>query len=138
SKSDVTLLLPQCAEACPNGLAPTTSTTMTLALGDALAITLLERKGFTAKDFKVYHPGGKLGQQLMRVQEIMHKDAQLPIAPQDITIAEAVKVISEKGFGCVALTDAQGQLAGLITDGDIRRHFGDGLMNKPAKEIMTI
>jgi arabinose-5-phosphate isomerase len=138
SKSDVTLLLPQCAEACPNGLAPTTSTTMTLALGDALAITLLERKGFTAKDFKVYHPGGKLGQQLMRVQEIMHKDAQLPIAPQDITIAEAVKVISEKGFGCVALTDAQGQLAGLITDGDIRRHLGDGLMNKPAKEIMTI
>ena len=138
SKSDVTLLLPQCAEACPNGLAPTTSTTMTLALGDALAITLLERKGFTAKDFKVYHPGGKLGQQLMRVQEIMHKDAQLPTAPQDITIADAVKVISEKGFGCVALTDAQGQLAGLITDGDIRRHLGDGLMNKPAKEIMTI
>jgi len=138
SKSDVTLLLPQCPEACPNGLAPTTSTTMTLALGDALAITLLERKGFTAKDFKIYHPGGKLGQQLMRVQEIMHKDAQLPTAPQNITIAEAVKVISDKGFGCVALTDENGLLAGLITDGDIRRHLGDGLMNKPAKDIMTI
>lgn len=137
SKSDVTLLLPGCPEACPNGLAPTTSTTMTLAMGDALAITLLERKGFSAKDFKIYHPGGKLGQQLMRVSEIMHKDAQLPVISEDVPMAEAIDVINQKGFGCVALTAADGTLAGLITDGDIRRHLGDGMMQKKAKDLMT-
>ena len=136
-KSDVVLLLPPCPEACPNGLAPTTSTTMTMALGDALAITLLERKGFTAKDFKVFHPGGKLGQQLMRVSEIMHKGENLPVASENILVSEAVKIISQKGFGCVALTDANGTLAGIITDGDIRRHLSDGLLNKPAKDIMS-
>lgn len=137
SKSDVTLLLPGCPEACPNGLAPTTSTTMTLAMGDALAITLLERKGFSAKDFKIYHPGGKLGQQLMRVSEIMHTGEQLPVISADVTMAEAIDVINQKGFGCVALTAADGTLAGLITDGDIRRHLGDGMMQKPAKDLMT-
>jgi arabinose-5-phosphate isomerase len=137
SKSDIVLLLPNCPEACPNGLAPTTSTTMTMALGDALAITLLERKGFTAKDFKVFHPGGKLGQQLMRVSEIMHKDDRLPSASENILVSQAVKIISEKGFGCVALTDGNGVLSGIITDGDIRRHLSDGLLDKPAKDIMS-
>lgn len=137
SKSDVTLLLPGCPEACPNGLAPTTSTTMTLALGDALAITLLERKGFSAKDFKVFHPGGKLGQQLMRVSEIMHTGDKLPVIHENATMAEAIDVINQKGFGCVALTAADGTLAGLITDGDLRRHLGDGLLQKTAKDIMT-
>lgn len=137
TKSDVVLLLPNCPEACPNGLAPTTSTTMTMALGDALAITLLERKGFTAKDFKVFHPGGKLGQQLMRVSEIMHRDDRLPVASENILVSQAVKIISEKGFGCVALTDENGVLAGIITDGDIRRHLSDGLLDKPAKDIMS-
>lgn len=136
-KSDIALLLPSCPEACPNGLAPTTSTTMTLALGDALAITLLEKKGFTAKDFKIYHPGGKLGQQLMKVSEIMHTGAALPLAAEDTPVADIVKTISEKGFGCIALTDASGKLAGLVTDGDIRRHLSDGLLAKSAKDIMT-
>ena len=137
SKSDITLLLPPCPEACPNGLAPTTSTTMTLALGDAIAITLLERKGFTAKDFKIFHPGGKLGQQLMRVTEIMHTGASLPIASEDVSVADAVKIISDKGFGCIALTAADGTLAGIITDGDIRRHLTDGLSSRTAKDVMT-
>jgi arabinose-5-phosphate isomerase len=137
ARADVALLLPPCPEACPNGLAPTTSTTMTLALGDALAITLLERKGFTAKDFKVFHPGGKLGQQLMQVAEIMHKGAALPVAHENVTVAEAVKIISDKGFGCIALVDDKGALSGIITDGDVRRHLSDGLLQKPAKEIMS-
>ncbi len=137
SKSDITLLLPPCPEACPNGLAPTTSTTMTLALGDAIAITLLERKGFTAKDFKIFHPGGKLGQQLMRVTEIMHTGDSLPIASEDVSVADAVKIISDKGFGCIALTCADGTLAGIITDGDIRRHLSDGLSGRTAKDVMT-
>lgn len=137
TKSDVTLLLPPCPEACPNGLAPTTSTTMTLAMGDALAVALLEQKGFTAKDFKIYHPGGKLGQQLMRVTEIMHTGDSLPVASQDISVADAVKIISSKSFGCIALTDTAGVLAGIITDGDIRRHLSDNLMSKNAADIMT-
>ena len=137
TKSDIVLLLPPCPEACPNGLAPTTSTTMTMALGDALAITLLERKGFTAKDFKVFHPGGKLGQQLMRVSDIMHKDDGLPVASENILVSQAVKIISEKGFGCVALTDSNGVLAGIITDGDIRRQLSDGLLGKTARDIMS-
>lgn len=136
-KSDIALLLPNCPEACPNGLAPTTSTTMTMALGDALAIALLERKGFTAKDFKIFHPGGKLGQQLMKVVEIMHINDNLPVASETAPIRDVVKIISEKGFGCVALVNAKGTLAGLITDGDIRRNLKDGLLDKQAKDIMT-
>ncbi len=138
TKADVTLLLPACPEACPNGLAPTTSTTMSLALGDALAITLLERKGFTAKDFKVYHPGGKLGQQLMRVSEIMHMGDKVPVASENISIREAVDIISQKSLGCIALVDANGTLSGLITDGDLRRHLLDeAIAQKTAKDIMS-
>lgn len=137
SKSDVALLLPKLPEACGIGLAPTTSTTLTMALGDALAVTLLERQGFTAKDFKIFHPGGKLGQQLMRVSEIMHAGDSLPVASEDVTVAEAVKIIAQKGFGCIALVDGQGVLAGIITDGDIRRNLGDGLSSMAAKEIMS-
>lgn len=136
-KSDITLLLPRAPEACPNGLAPTTSTTLTLALGDALAVALLELKGFTANDFRVFHPGGKLGQQLMRVTEIMHKGEKLPVASENVPVSEAVKIITEKGFGCVALVNGDGVLSGLITDGDIRRNLGDGILNKKASEIMT-
>lgn len=136
-KSDITLLLPRAPEACPNGLAPTTSTTLTLALGDALAVALLEMKGFTANDFRVFHPGGKLGQQLMCVSEIMHKSDRLPVAPDTAPMADVVRIITEKGFGCVALTGADGKLSGLITDGDIRRHLGDGLLEKRAGDIMT-
>jgi len=102
-KSDIVLLLPPCPEACPNGLAPTTSTTMTLALGDALAVTLLEKKGFTEKDFRVFHPGGKLGQQLMKVSEIMHKGDEVPLASEDIPVQQAIDIIGKKSFGCIAL-----------------------------------
>jgi arabinose-5-phosphate isomerase len=108
-----------------------------MALGDALAITLLERKGFTEKDFKVYHPGGKLGQQLMKVAEIMHKGAEIPLAPEDISVTEAIGIISEKGFGCIGLTDKQGLLTGIITDGDIRRKLSSDIMSKTARDIMT-
>ena len=110
---------------------------MTLALGDALAITLLERKGFTAKDFKVYHPGGRLGQQLMRVSDIMHKGGQLPLAPETVSVTEAIGIINEKGFGCIGLVSAQGTLAGIITDGDIRRKLSADIMTKSARDIMT-
>lgn len=137
TRSDIALLLPPCPEACPNGLAPTTSTTLTMALGDALAITLLEKKGFSAKDFRVFHPGGKLGQQLMSVSEIMHKGAELPVASEDILLPDAIQIISAKGFGCIALVDAQGVLSGIITDGDIRRQVSNDMMTKQAKVFMS-
>lgn len=120
TRADIALLLPPCPEACPNGLAPTTSTTLTMAMGDALAVTLLEKKGFTDKDFKVFHPGGKLGQQLLRVSEIMN---EAPITNDDASFKDAVRVINEKGLGCVVLVDKAGVLSGLITDGDIRRNI---------------
>jgi len=138
ARADIALLLPPCPEACPNGLAPTTSTTLTMALGDALAITLLEKKGFTAKDFKVYHPGGKLGQQLMRVSEIMHRGDQLPVASENISLPEAIGIISAKGFGCIGLVDSRGVLTGIITDGDIRRKLCAGIMTKTARDIMSL
>lgn len=137
TRADIALLLPPCPEACPNGLAPTTSTTLTMAMGDALAVTLLEKKGFTEKDFKVFHPGGKLGQQLMKVSEIMHKGETVPIASENISVSEAVKIISEKGFGCIGLTDGQGLLTGIITDGDIRRKLAADILTKTARDIMT-
>ncbi len=137
TRADITLLLPPCPEACPNGLAPTTSTTLTLALGDALAVTLLEKKGFSEKDFKVFHPGGKLGQQLMKVSEIMHKGEQVPLASENVPVSEAIAIISAKGFGCIGLTDAQGLLTGIITDGDIRRKLSADILTKTAKDIMT-
>lgn len=137
TKSDITLLLPRAAEACPNGLAPTTSTTLTLALGDALAVALLEKKGFGPQDFRVFHPGGKLGQQLMSVAEIMHGGNALPVASENVSVTEAVQIISEKGFGCIALTRDDGTLAGIITDGDIRRHLGRDLKQAAARDIMT-
>lgn len=136
-RSDVLLLLPPEPEACPNGLAPTTSTTMSLALGDALAIALLERKGFTARDYKILHPGGKLGQQLMLVSEIMHTGDKLPVAHENIPLRTAIDIMTEKGFGCIALTNDAGKLAGIITDGDLRRHMGIDIVNKTAKDIMS-
>jgi len=136
-RADIALLLPDCPEACPNGLAPTTSTTLAMALGDALAITLLEKKGFTAKDFKVYHPGGNLGQQLMRVSEIMHQGGQLPIASENSPVTEAIGIITAKGFGCIGLVNGQGVLTGIITDGDIRRKLSADIMTRTARDIMS-
>jgi len=135
--ADVALVLPDAPEACPMGLAPTTSTTMMLALGDAIAIALLERKGFTAQDFRVLHPGGTLGRTLLRVADIMHGPAELPLCAPDTPMAEAILTMTERRFGCVGVTDANGALAGIITDGDLRRHMAGGLLDRTAREVMT-
>jgi arabinose-5-phosphate isomerase len=110
---------------------------MQLALGDCLAIALLESKGFTARDFKVLHPGGQLGARLKFVGDLMHKGDRLPLTPGDATMAEAIVVMTEKAFGCLGVVDADGLLAGIITDGDLRRHMGDGLLARRTGEIMT-
>jgi arabinose-5-phosphate isomerase len=135
--ADVALVLPPAEEACPLGLAPTTSTTMALALGDAIAVALLERRGFTAEDFSVFHPGGKLGRRLLRVADLMHRDAELPLLDQHAPMSRVVVAIAERRFGCAGLVDDAGRLAGIITDGDLRRHMEDGLLARPAAAIMT-
>lgn len=135
--ADVVLELPKAKEACPHGLAPTTSTTMQLALGDCLAIALLERKGFTAHDFRVFHPGGSLGAQLKHVGDLMHKDDALPLVPLDMAMSEVIVTMTTKSFGCVGVVDISGALAGMITDGDLRRHMGAELLSRRAKDIMT-
>ena len=135
--ADVVLELPKAKEACPHGLAPTTSTTMQLALGDCLAIALLEAKGFTAHDFKVFHPGGSLGAQLKFVADVMHKADALPLAAVTETMGNALLIMTQKAFGCLGVVDADGKLAGIITDGDLRRHMGDRLMQAKTAEIMT-
>ena len=135
--ADIVLELPKAAEACPHGLAPTTSTTMQLALGDCLAIALMEVKGFAAHDFKVFHPGGSLGAQLKFVSDFMHKGDRLPLARLDETMAEALLVMTQKAFGCLGVIDADGRLAGIITDGDLRRHMGPKLHETTTGAIMT-
>ncbi|WP_369060586.1 KpsF/GutQ family sugar-phosphate isomerase [Caulobacter sp. 73W] len=134
--ADIPLLLPDSAEATAEVNAPTTSTTQQMALGDALAVALLERRGFTAADFRIFHPGGKLGAMLRTVSDLMHKDGELPLVPSTKTMAQALLVMTEKRFGCVGVTSPDGRLAGLITDGDLRRHM-DGLMTHSAGEVMT-
>ncbi|MDE0389285.1 MAG: KpsF/GutQ family sugar-phosphate isomerase [Rhodospirillales bacterium] len=133
----VALVLPDEPEAGTLGLAPTTSTIMMLALGDALAVALLERKGLTAEDFSLYHPGGKLGRRLIRVADIMHAGDALPLVPAETAMAEALIVMTAKRLGCVGATDARGALVGIVTDGDLRRHMDGGLLQKPVSEIMT-
>jgi arabinose-5-phosphate isomerase len=135
--ADIALVLPRAAEACPNGLAPTTSTTMQLVMGDALAVALLEKRGFSAQDFRDYHPGGKLGARLKQVKDIMHQGDRLPLMPLGSKMAEALIVQSEKGFGCVIVVDDQTCVKGIITDGDLRRHMGHDLLTKNVEDIMT-
>ena len=135
--SQATLALPRSKEACPHGLAPTTSTLMQLALGDCLAIALLESKGFSAKDFKDLHPGGQLGASLIFVSEIMHTDDELPLAGGDMRMSEALVIMTEKSLGCLGVTDKKGRLSGIITDGDLRRHMGPKLLSSRASDIMT-
>jgi len=135
--ADVTLLLPTTPEACPMGLAPTTSTTVSLALGDALAVALLERRGFSPDDFHILHPGGKLGQSLLRVADLMHKGDSVPICDAGMAMAEAIPYMTAKSFGCVAVVDADGNLAGVVTDGDLRRHMQEGLLDRTAGDVMT-
>ncbi len=133
----VALVLPDEPEAGTLGLAPTTSTIMMLALGDALAVALLERKGLTADDFKIYHPGGKLGRRLVRVADIMHAGDDLPLVPADTAMAEALIVMTAKRLGCVGAVDGAGTLAGIVTDGDLRRHMDARLLQRPVSEVMT-
>jgi arabinose-5-phosphate isomerase len=135
--SEIVLLLPRTKEACPHGLAPTTSTLMQLALGDGLAIALLESKGFTASDFRDFHPGGQLGAGLKHVSDIMHGPDQLPLAGEASQVGNALVVMTEKSFGCLGVTDSDGRLIGVITDGDLRRHMGPGLVRMRAADIMT-
>ncbi len=135
--ADIVLLLPKAKEACPNGLAPTTSTLLQLALGDALAMALLEDKGFTASHFRAFHPGGKLGAQIKHASDIMHKTEELPLVRPDATLAEIIAEVNAKRFGCVGIIDSDGKLMGMITDGDLRRSLANDVKISTAAAIMT-
>jgi arabinose-5-phosphate isomerase len=135
--ADVVLALPETREACPHNLAPTTSSLMQLALGDALAIALLESKGFSAMDFGVFHPRGRLGAALKFVHDIMHSGQALPLIKRGALMSEAIVEMTGKGFGCVAVTDSNGKLAGIITDGDLRRHMRADLLQLTVDAVMT-
>ena len=135
--ADLVLQLPKMPEACPNGQAPTTSTIMMLGLGDALALALLERMGLTAEQFKIFHPGGKLGQKLRKVSDIMHKHGALPIVGTAAKMDAALIALSEKNLGCVLVSDDGKTLAGIITDGDLKRHMAPDLLQRGVTEIMT-
>lgn len=135
-RADVGIVLPKVPEACGTGFVPTTSTTMTLALGDALAVALMEHRDFTPANFRDFHPGGKLGARLTRVRELMHKGDAVPLVPATAPMADVLIEITRKGFGVVGVTGADGALAGIITDGDLRRHM-EGLMSHTAGEVMT-
>lgn len=135
--SSVAITLPKVQEACPHGLAPTTSAMLQLAVGDALAIALLERRGFSAQDFKTFHPGGKLGSQLLLVQELAHDGDAIPLLPLGSAMGDAVIQMSSKGFGVVGITDEAGKLAGVITDGDLRRHMSQDLLLETVDTVMS-
>jgi arabinose-5-phosphate isomerase len=135
--ADVTLVLPQAREACPHNLAPTTSSLMQLALGDALAVALLESRGFTAVDFGLLHPGGRLGALLKFARDVMHRGNSIPLVMHGTKMSEAVLEMSSKGFGCVGVTGSNGNLVGIVTDGDLRRHMRGDLLSASVEEIMT-
>jgi arabinose-5-phosphate isomerase len=135
--ADIVLALPNVREACPHNLAPTTSTLMQAALGDALAVALLESRGFTALDFGKLHPGGRLGAMLKFVGDVMHTGGAIPLVVLGTGMADAVVEMSTKGFGCVGITDAKGNLAGIITDGDLRRHMRPNLLEARVDDVMT-
>ncbi len=135
--ADTVLLLPREKEACPHNLAPTTSSMMTLAMGDCLAIALLESRHFTAGDFRVFHPGGKLGAQLKLVGDLMHKGEAVPLVSKSTRMSQVILSISERGFGCAGVTDEDGRLCGIITDGDLRRNLADDLLSREAASVMT-
>ena len=136
AQCDVVLLLPQLPEACGTGVVPSTSTTMTLAMGDAVAIALMENRSFTAEHFREFHPGGKLGARLSRVADLMHTGDSLPVVKDDAPMSDALMMMSSKSFGVVIVTDLAGSLQGIITSGDLGRHL-DGLMSKTTRDVMT-
>jgi arabinose-5-phosphate isomerase len=135
--ADVKLVLPRAPEACPMGMAPTTSTTMMLSLGDALAVALMERKGFSADQYRDFHPGGSLGRALIRVSDLMHAGDAVPLASPDTAVPELLLTMASGRLGCVGIVDASGALAGIVTDGDIRRHAA-GIEHRKASEVMTV
>jgi arabinose-5-phosphate isomerase len=135
--ADVALTLPIAAEACPMGLAPTTSTTMQMALGDAVAVALLTRRGFTAADFHQIHPGGRLGTRLRRVRDLMHPGDAMPLAPPELPMDRALLLITGKRFGCLGVVNASGRLVGIVTDGDLRRAMGPDLLSRKVASVMT-
>jgi arabinose-5-phosphate isomerase len=135
--ADVLLTVPKAEEACPLGLAPTTSTTMMLALGDALAVALLERRGFTANDFHALHPSGHLGQQLRRVDQLMHTGKDMPLVVLGTAMSQAILEMTAKRLGCVGVVDTTGRLQGVVTDGDLRRHMAADLLDRQVDDVMT-
>lgn len=135
-QSDIGLILPKADEACGTGVVPTSSTTMTLALGDALAVALMEHRKFTPEHFREFHPGGKLGAQLARVRDLMHSGNALPLTSFDTPMSDVLIEISQKGFGVAGVCDLKGALVGIITDGDLRRHMA-GLLDHTAADVMT-
>lgn len=135
--ADIALVLPSAREACPMGLAPTTSTTMMLVLGDALAVALMERRGFTADQYRDFHPGGSLGKALIRVSDLMHTGEELPLVNENSSMQQVVLAMAAKRFGCVGITDEKGVLKGIITDGDLARHMDRTLLDRDPREVMT-
>ncbi len=135
--ADIILRLPQTREACPHNLAPTTSSLVQLALGDALAIALLENRGFTAIDFGLLHPGGRLGAMMKFTRDLMRTGDAVPLSPLGALMADAIVEMSAKGVGCVGITNSLGQLVGIITDGDLRRHMRPDLLEAHVDDIMT-
>lgn len=135
--ADVALVIPPSPEACPIQMAPTTSTTVMLALGDAIAVALMERRSFTAEDFRNFHPGGKLGNRLLKIEALMHGADQLPLVDLDSPMSEALLQMTAKSFGAVGVVDGAGNLKGVVTDGDLRRHMSGDLMSRTAGQVMT-
>jgi arabinose-5-phosphate isomerase len=136
--ADIRLLIPDAAEACAETSAPTTSTTLMMALGDALAVALLESRGFKADQFKVFHPGGKLGALLKTAGDVMHRSDELPLVASGTGFIEAVGTMTAKGFGVLGVTAADGRLAGMVTDGDLRRYLTSGRTAQTIDEVMTV
>ena len=137
SAADITLQLPPVPEVCPMGMAPTTSTTMMLALGDALAVSVMEIKGFTAEDYRNFHPGGKLGKTLLRVRDIMRKETDIPLVATTDAMTQVLVVMTQKSLGCAGVVNAAGTLIGIITDGDLRRHMQNDFLIRTAEEVMS-
>lgn len=136
-QADIALILPEAREACPIGLAPTTSTMLQLAIGDALALALLEDRGFNAAQFRTFHPGGLLGAALTHVRDVMHKQPRLPLVPYSMAMSEALLVMTQMSFGCLGVINDDGTLIGVVTDGDLRRHMTRNLIDLPVDEVMT-
>ncbi|MCK0195616.1 KpsF/GutQ family sugar-phosphate isomerase [Ancylobacter sp. 6x-1] len=135
--ADIVLQLPRVEEACPNKLAPTSSTLVQLALGDALAIALLERRGFSPSDFRIFHPGGKLGARLLKVADLMHVGETMPLVALGTPMSATLIEMTGKRFGCCGVVDAQGALVGIVTDGDLRRRMGGELLDRRVETVMT-